>query len=128
MTRLLLTCVFLATLLGVFTGCSSAEKRPEDQVQLGMDKSAVLEILGNPKRTARVRGADRWTYETPKNEKVDLLDIYFQDGKVSYVGAPRTDDLKVLKSDKGFKDVTGTEADPAPATPPNSDASPAPKN
>ncbi|MEK6555482.1 MAG: outer membrane protein assembly factor BamE [Bdellovibrionota bacterium] len=109
--RALVTTVFL-----VLAACSSPEKKAEHKVQIGMDKAAVLDALGTPKKTGRVHGSDRWMYETTTNGQVEKTDVYFQEGKVSYVGAPRPEDVKALKSDKGFKDVTGS--DPAPATEP----------
>jgi outer membrane protein assembly factor BamE (lipoprotein component of BamABCDE complex) len=109
--------VLTATVFLFLAACSSPEKAPESKIQMGMDKAAVLEALGTPKKTGRIHGSDRWTYETTVNGQVEKTDVYFQEGKVTYFGAPRAEDLKVLKSGKGFKDVTGTEpaATPTPA-------------
>ncbi len=106
--------VLAATVLFCLAACSSAEKAPEQKIQMGMDKAAVLEVLGTPKKTGRVHGSDRWTYETTVNGETEKMEVFFQEGKVSYYGAPRPQDVKALKSEKGFKDVTG----PAPTTTP----------
>ena len=74
-----------------------------------MDKATVIEVLGPPKRTARVHSSDRWTYETVGDEQTVATDIYFQSGRVSYIGTPDAKDLKKIKPDSGFKDVTGAE-------------------
>lgn len=51
-----------------------------------MEKGDVLDIMGDPQRKARVKGADRWTYvfydEKTRTEK----EVHFVDGKAVYVG------------------------------------------
>lgn len=109
------SCFVVSFLLVGTLGCSSQPKNPEQKITMGMSKADVLEKLGNPNKTARVHGADRWTYETEKNGVTEKTEIFFNDGKVSYFGAPRPGDVQKLKSDKGFKDVTDSDS---AATPP----------
>ena len=53
-----------------------------------MDKSTVLDIVGNPTRISRQHSQDRWTYEVTKSDEsgVDITYIFFADGRVTYVG------------------------------------------
>lgn len=94
-------------------------------LHLGMDKDAVLEKVGNPKNSQRVKGKDIWTYGYFKNEKEFRQKIVFEDGRISEIMPlrPYPDPLdamdnsmsideyqkleKDLKkdSDSGFKDV-----------------------
>jgi outer membrane protein assembly factor BamE (lipoprotein component of BamABCDE complex) len=71
-----------ATLL---TGCASPGPHNLRKVDVGMEKAEVLEQIGNPVRTGRHQGQDRWTYLTPDNSETF---IYFSEGKVTHVGSP----------------------------------------
>ena len=77
-------------------GCSSPSKDIRKRVSKGMDKDAVLEELGNPSRSKRVKGADRWSYDQYAGNDKQVTHVYFKKGKVSFVG--RDDELvKELK-------------------------------
>ena len=78
-------------------GCSSPRKDISQKVSKGMDKDAVLQILGNPSRSKHVNGADRWSYDEYINGDKQVTHIYFKKGKVTFVG--RDDELiKELKN------------------------------
>ena len=66
-------------------GCSSPTKDIREKVAKGMDKDDVLQVLGNPTRSKRVRGADRWSYDQYNNDKKTTTHVYFKSGKVSEV-------------------------------------------
>ena len=97
----LVFCAFLT-----LVSCSSSPTDIRKRVRVGMDKSEVLEILGNPSRSKRVKGADRWDYDMyDENDRRVVNYVYFKSGRVSYVG--RDDeferDLKKLNSQKKQK-------------------------
>ena len=83
----------LSLILAAFmvVGCSSASKDVRDRVSKGMDKDEVLEELGNPSRSKRVKGADRWSYDQYDGDVKTTTHVYFKSGKVSDV--LRDDDL-----------------------------------
>lgn len=108
----------------ILAGCSGPQKSPKELVRKGMDKAEVLEILGNPSRTGRVRGSDRWSYDTYQNDTREVTYVFFKAGKVTSVGdspggpIPESDsklgkELKQLNKDKkkqrmkneGFRDL-----------------------
>lgn len=75
----------------IYFGCSTPQSQALRKVEVGMDKSDVLEIMGNPSRKTREHGLDRWTYEIRPIHTEDKLGpektyIFFSEGKVSYVG------------------------------------------
>ena len=64
-------------------GCSSPTKDIRQRVSKGMDKDEVLQELGNPSRSKRVRGADRWSYDQYKEDVKTTTHVYFKSGKVT---------------------------------------------
>lgn len=69
----------------ILAGCASPGPHNLRKVDVGMEKAAVLEQLGNPIRTSRHQGQDRWTYITTDNSETF---VYFSEGKVTHVGSP----------------------------------------
>lgn len=96
---------FILGLTGVvFTaGCSTPQHKVLKAVQVGMDKAAVLEIVGNPTRITRHLGQDRWSYEEASGAGVNgdaggsggaekrTTYVYFSEGRVTYVGSAAVD-------------------------------------
>lgn len=80
------TTIALLISSSIIFGCSTNPVDDWAQVKPGMDKHEVLEIMGNPTRTQRLRGNDRWTYvfydQNSKKSKV----VEFSDGAATYVG------------------------------------------
>ena len=76
-----------------------------------MDKSDVLERLGNPSHVAREHGLDRWAYENANSTGKETTYIFFDKGKVSYIGPAEKKDIvppsesknKSEKKDEGGK-------------------------
>lgn len=94
--------IFLAFICSLFIACASNQPQSLRKVSVGMDKSDVLDLAGNPTRKARVLGQDRWTYEvTSSGAQAETTYIFFQDGKVTHVG--ETDSAP--KDDSKFKPV-----------------------
>lgn len=108
----------LLTLASVFTlaACSSLPLQQSlDRVQTGMDKAAVLDSAGNPKRTYREHGEDHWIYVYFEGDREMNRTVIFEGGKVQRVTKPRAKanwDKEIegaLRSsdDAGFKSVDG---------------------
>ncbi len=70
----------------LLVGCATTKSRPFQEVKLGMDKSQVLEIIGNPSRSSRIKGSDRWSYDDFSQGDREVVNIYFTEGKVSFLG------------------------------------------
>ena len=47
----------------VLCSCQTSQRKTFDRIQVGMDKSTVVEALGSPTATRRQKGKDRWIYE-----------------------------------------------------------------
>ncbi len=106
----------LLTLTSIFTlaACSSVPLQHSlDRVQTGMDKAAVLDSAGNPKRTYREHGQDHWIYVHFENDREMSREVIFEGGKVQRLTKPRAKanwDKEIegaLRSsdDAGFKSV-----------------------
>jgi hypothetical protein len=95
--------------------CSSVPLQQSlDRVQSGMDKSAVLDSAGNPKRTYRERGEDHWIYVYFEGDRELSREVVFEGGKVARVTKPRAKanwdkEIEGARSadDSGFKSVDG---------------------
>lgn len=107
------TFLILTVLLG-FLGCSSVPMNTAlDRVKPGMDKAAVLEVAGNPKRTYREQGEDHWVYVFFESQRELSREIVFESGKVEKVGPPRAktnwdkemENLQHMKNDSGFQSL-----------------------
>jgi outer membrane protein assembly factor BamE (lipoprotein component of BamABCDE complex) len=64
-------------------GCQTARQNEFKDVQVGMNKNAVLAAAGNPNVARRWKGMDRWIY---KFEGAETREVHFLDGKAVYVG------------------------------------------
>jgi hypothetical protein len=68
-------------------GCATTRHKEFAQVKPGMDKQAVLEFAGNPDRTMRWQGKDRWIYDFRIDDfSTDSQEVHFQEGRVVYIG------------------------------------------
>lgn len=103
----------LGLLIGVciiIVGCSTTRKDQLSEVKRGMSKSEVLALAGNPSRTDRLAGADRWRYDIrDKNKRrLETVDVYFNKGSVQYVGSEEAFQ-KQLETQHSTKKVDDTE-------------------
>jgi hypothetical protein len=97
-----------------------------DKIQIGMDKSMVLESAGGPQRTFHDKGKDHWIYSYFSGEHEMIRRVVFENGRVIQIASPRlrapsdeadsADDMQELenslrkeqKNNKGeFKDIPG---------------------
>jgi outer membrane protein assembly factor BamE (lipoprotein component of BamABCDE complex) len=82
---MLLNSLFLVTQF-LFGCASTPQNQALRQVRVGMTKSDVLGLSGNPTRTDRKHGQDRWTYQIAGEESDSITYIFFSDGRVTYIG------------------------------------------
>ncbi len=87
----------LALLLSM--GCATPVHQRILQVSEGMDKTQVLDVAGNPKRTQRREGGDLWTYVYYVADQQFERDVRFEGGHVVNISMPR----EVPKADQGQK-------------------------
>lgn len=78
--------VILAASVCVLTACQGSAVRDFQKLKPGMEKDDVLSYMGNPSRTQRFHGKDRWTYifydQSIRFEK----EIQFFEGNAIYIG------------------------------------------
>lgn len=103
--------VGMSLLLTIMWGCAHSPKDNFARLQMGMGKADVIEIMGNPTRTSRKHGSDRWTYEYEVDGKMVSNDVFFQAGKVTYIGQPPS---KQNGAEQGFRDI---DAEPKETSP-----------
>lgn len=81
-------CLLLAC-LAVLSGCQTPRHLEFDAIREGMVKGDVIQAAGNPTRTQRWQGKDRWIYVYYPDEKtVDLKEVHFLEGRVTHKGTP----------------------------------------
>lgn len=93
MRHINLTAGFLLTSVLALSACQTSSKQKLenlDKVQIGMDKSEVLETTGfGPRSSDRRSGQDRWVFEVYPDRHQSMTvekEVRFQEGKVIYVG------------------------------------------
>lgn len=80
-------CIFLFLFLQfILIGCQTSMYHQFEQVNLGMDKDDVLQIMGSPQRTQRWRGKDRWTFVFYEDRIRFEKEVQFHEGIATYVG------------------------------------------
>lgn len=82
MLRASLCLAFVALL----SGCQTSLVRSFEQVNPGMDKHQVLQILGGPTSTTRMHGKDRWMYHFYEDGIRFDKEVHFLDGILVYSG------------------------------------------
>jgi len=82
MRSLFLVPIFCLSLL---SGCASSPDAAFKSIPLGANKGLVLSEMGNPQRTYRKAGTDRWVYDIPGKAGTPIQkEIWFSEGKVVY--------------------------------------------
>lgn len=82
------------------TACATDSLSQFSKVQDGMDKDQVLEILGNPQRTEKQSGADKWGYRyfSGENKETQTLKyVRFINGKVVSFGDDQEEQERLEK-------------------------------
>ncbi len=78
--------IFLLTLSLASTACQTSALTDFQKIKPGMEKQDVLETMGNPSRTERFHGKDRWTYIFYDSRIRFEKEIQFFEGNAIYVG------------------------------------------
>lgn len=77
---------FIAFVASIFSGCQTSMVRSFERLHPGMDKSQVLETVGNPETTTRLHGQDRWIYKFYEDNIRFDKEVHFLDGILVYSG------------------------------------------
>lgn len=67
-------------------GCQTPAHLDWAKVHAGLDKDQVLELMGNPVRTERIKGKDRWTFVFYENQIRREKEVHFLEGIAVYTG------------------------------------------
>lgn len=78
--------IFLAVTALLTTACQTSALNDFQKVKPGMEKQDVLELMGNPSRTERFHGKDRWTYVFYDSRIRFQKEVQFFEGNAIYVG------------------------------------------
>ncbi len=89
----------------LISGCAHSHVDGTNQVQVGMTKAEVLELAGNPNHTGRKLNSDVWLYVYGDAQPTKKTEIFFQDGKVSYIGEPKIEKSPAPKASKDFRPI-----------------------
>lgn len=77
---------FLFAFAGLSTACQTSALKDWEKIKPGMEKQDVLEVMGNPSRTQRFHGKDRWTYIFYDSRIKFEKEVQFFEGNALYVG------------------------------------------
>lgn len=82
--------LLLVSIVGIFllSGCQTSPITEFSRINLGQDKSDVIEFAGGPSWKDRRNGMDRWTYILFQDGIRLERQVLFSEGIVAYVGDP----------------------------------------
>lgn len=80
-----LSSILLATIWTI-AACQSSPLKDFAEVKPGMEKDDVLAVMGNPSRTQRFHGKDRWTYIFYDQRIRFEKEVQFFEGNAIYIG------------------------------------------
>jgi len=86
----------------IAAGCQTNPIKKFPDVKNGMEKHDVLEVIGNPTRTERFNGEEKWVYRFYDDDQAVLKQVTFdQSGKVISAGddAEEAQRVEEIKSD-----------------------------
>ena len=76
--------------IGALSSCATATvERDLTKVKPGMDKDAVLALVGNPKRTFRAQSKDHWIYAYYRADRQFAQTVTFESGRVKDISTSR---------------------------------------
>jgi outer membrane protein assembly factor BamE (lipoprotein component of BamABCDE complex) len=105
MNRFLIIVIVNALFFAVLA-CQTSRAKEVQGIHVGMAKDQVLEAAGNPTRTDRKSGQDRWMYVIPEETQDAVTEVRFTEGRVTYVGAPLLPKISAEEQDKLNEDST----------------------
>lgn len=83
--RQIYSILFIAS-LSLLTACQGSPLKDFQKITPGMEKNDVLGLMGNPSRTQRFHGKDRWTYIFYDEQIRFEKEIQFFEGNAVYIG------------------------------------------
>lgn len=69
--------ITLLSLLALLIGCASSPIRTFAKIEIGMERADVLELVGNPLRTERFDGKEKWVYRFYEDDKAIFKQVTF---------------------------------------------------
>ncbi len=79
------------------TSCATKPHQALERLEVGMDKSQVVELLGAPQRSHRQRGHDLWVYEYLQDGQPLVTRVTFSQGRVANIQTLRQADLEAQR-------------------------------
>lgn len=93
------------------SGCQTSRIKDFESVHGGMSKGDVLAAIGNPQRTQRWHGRDRWQYTFYGQPEGDVVrEVHFENGKSTYVGGAIKPAVSADEQDR-INDIENLKAD-----------------
>jgi outer membrane protein assembly factor BamE len=96
--RSILKLAFLAGALGL-SACQTNMLKEYQTLHVGMEKDDVLSTMGNPQRTQRFHGKDRWTYVFYTDRIRYEKEVQFFEGNAVYVGDISQPEVSAAQTD-----------------------------
>lgn len=93
--------ILLIVTLFSLLSCATSRESQLKKVRVGMSKDKVLDLVGDPSRSSRITGADRWSYDYWVGESKKTLNIHFVEGAVTSI----TDDNQAAPTKEGFRPI-----------------------
>lgn len=90
-------------ILLLLTACQTSSERlikEYEAIQLGMNKSEVLHVAGNPAWSDRMDGQDRWIYYLNPQDQSSEQIVFFENGKVVSKGPRNKPELSAEEMDQ----------------------------
>ncbi|MGE0763592.1 MAG: outer membrane protein assembly factor BamE [Bdellovibrionales bacterium] len=84
--------------------CASPAHQNLEKLQTGMDKTQVLDLAGNPKRTVRQNDGDLWTFVYYIGDRHYEKDVRFTNGHVAAISPAREVSAEATHGDAILKD------------------------
>jgi outer membrane protein assembly factor BamE (lipoprotein component of BamABCDE complex) len=90
-------------------GCSTPAHMAFDTIQVGQSKSDVVEIMGSPQKTIRVKDQDQWVFVFFQGDEQIVKGVSFENGRVIAIEQFRSEtplerELKNVSSMREYED------------------------
>lgn len=86
-------------LIVINVSCATRAVDDFAKLKTGMEKSEVLEIVGDPTYKVRRKGQDRWTWVYYDQNLKQQSEVHFDEGKAVYVGAKPSPEVSADQQD-----------------------------
>ncbi len=91
---------YYVLIFALLTSCASVGLKDFNEIKVGMFKTDVLDEIGSPLRSERIKNVDFWTYRYYTDQSEVLKEIQLENNFVIYTGdpTPRAKKKRVEKS------------------------------